>query len=84
MPHTKEVEEFLKSIGPFYEVADSDEESRAAFTPNDMDDVTDEAANQSTQIQSHDLNISADLDITVNIGMGILYLTLVGPIMMSI
>ena len=26
MPQTKEVEEFLKSIGPFYEIAGSEEE----------------------------------------------------------
>ena len=68
MPHTKEVEEFLKSIGPFYEIADSDEEERAAFTPNEMSDVVDEAANQSSQIQSRDPNISADLEVTVNTG----------------
>ena len=70
MPHTKEVEEFLKSIGPFYELADSDKEERAAFTPNEMDNVVDEVANQSSQIQSHDPNISADLNIT-DIGMNI-------------
>ena len=69
MPHTKEVEEFLKSIGPFYEIADSDEEERAAFTPNEMDDAVDKAANQSSQIQSHDPNISADLNITYEKGM---------------
>ena len=68
MPHTKEVEEFLKSIGPFYEVADSDEEERVAFTPNEMDDAMDEAANQSSQIQSHDPNISADLSNTYEKG----------------
>ena len=61
MPQTKEVEEFLKTIGPFYEIVDSDEEQRSTFTP---DDVMDEAANQSSQIESHDPNISADLDIT--------------------
>ena len=65
MPHTKEVEEFLKSIGPFYEVADSDEEERA---PSEVDDVMEEAANQSLQIQPRDPNISADLDVAVNIG----------------
>jgi hypothetical protein len=65
MPHTKEVEEFLKSIGPFYEIADSDDGGeRTAFTPNEMSDVMEEATNQSSQIQSRDPNMSADLDIT--------------------
>lgn len=73
MPHTKEVEDFLKSIGPFYELADSDEEERTVFTPNVVDDVIDEAANQSSQIQSHDPNISTNLD-TTNIGKDILKL----------
>ena len=64
MPHTKEVEDFLGSIGPFYEIAY--EEERATFTPSD---VMDEAANdQSSRIQSHDPNMSADLDI-INTGI---------------
>ena len=67
MPQTKEVEDFLKSIGPFYEIAESEEEGeekeRATLTPNQLDDVTGETTNQSLQVESHDPNISADLSI---------------------
>ena len=67
MPQTKEVEDFLKSIGPFYVITDSDEEERT--TPNDMDDdVTGETTNQSVQIGSQDPNISVDLE-TSNTGI---------------
>ena len=62
MPHTKEVEEFLSSIGPFYEFAY--EEERATSIPSD---IMDEAANQSSRVQSHDPNMSADPDI-INTG----------------
>ena len=69
MPQTKEVEDFLKSIGPFYVITDSDEEGRATFTPNNMDDdVTGETTNQSVQIGSQDPNISVDLE-TSNTGI---------------
>ena len=67
MPQTKEVEDFLKSIGPFYEIADSGEEEvdgeRPTFTPNDLDDVTDETTNQSFQTESHDPSLNANLSI---------------------
>ena len=60
MPQTKEVEDFLKSIGPFYEVADSEEEekekeeeAKSTFTP---DGVTGEKTNDISQIESHDPN----------------------------
>lgn len=67
MPQTKEVEDFLKSIGPFYEIADSGEEEvdgeKPTSTPNELDDVTGETTNQSFQIESHDPGLSADLSI---------------------
>ena len=70
MPQTSEVEEFLKSIGPFYEIAESDEEEEeeeeersSMFTPNEIDDVTGELPNQSLQGESHDWNIKSNLDI---------------------
>lgn len=34
MPQTKEVEQFLKSIGPFYELADEDEEEESENLPD--------------------------------------------------
>ena len=73
MPQTKEVEDFLKSIGPFYEVADSEEEEekeeeeeeedkRSTFTPVEIDDVTGEKTNDISQIESHDLSTTGTND----------------------
>lgn len=66
MPQTKEVEDFLKSIGPFYEIADSEEEvdgERPKFNPSELDDVTGETTNQNFQNESHDPSLTADLSI---------------------
>lgn len=41
MPQTKEVEQFLKSIGPFYELADTDEDESEQIPnglPEDAED----------------------------------------------
>ena len=57
MPQTKEVEEFLKSIGPFYEMADSEEEEEEEEkSPSEVDDVTGEKTNEVSLIDSHDPN----------------------------
>ena len=58
MPQTKEVEEFLKSIGPFYEMADSEEEEKEEEekSPSEVDDVTGEKTNELSLIESHDPN----------------------------
>ena len=66
MPQTPEVEEFLKSIGPFYEIAYSDEELLMdGFTQNELDAIEDETANQSSQVKSRDSATCVEVDVTV-------------------